>query len=170
MLLKNAKTQFIASILGAAALLAGSNAGATEATYDPIEAVIALAIVNSGNLSPLDVAVMRDVSFKGLYSTGGFIDYLKTVRGVSDKQLNALRSNIVTQLGHASLGHGSFMTVSTASTGQAMQSYMSGGRAFSTLISASNGVFHQAYVMEALNAMHAAMNSSRPPELAASVK
>lgn len=170
MLLKNAKTYLAASIFGAVALSTGSAVAATEATYDPIEAVVALAIVNSGNLSPLDVAVMRDISFKGLYSSGGFIDHLKRVRGVSDAQLNAYRSNIVTQLGHASLGHGSFMKVSAASTGEAMQSYMSSGRAFSTLISASNGVFHRAYVMEALNAMHAAMNSSRPPEFASSVR
>lgn len=170
MFLKIAKNQFFASIFGAFALVVTSSAGAKEATYDPIEAVVALAIVNSGNLSSLDVAVMRDISFKGLYSSSGFIDYLKRVRGVSDAQLNAYRSNIVMQLGHASLGHGGLMKVSSASTGQATQAYMSSGQAFGTLISAADGVFHRAYVMEALDAMHSAMNSSRVPEFASSVR
>lgn len=170
MLLKFAKTQLVASLFGAFALAAVSTAGATEATYDPIEAVIALAIVNSGNLTPLDIAVMRDVSFKGLYSKGGFIDHIKRVRGVSDAQLHAYRSNIVAELGRVSLRQSGFMKVSAAPTDHAIQSYMSSGQAFGTLISAADGVFPRAYVTEALDAMHSAMNSSRVPELASSAR
>lgn len=164
MLLKTVQTRFIASILGATFLLASSPASATEATYDPIEAVVALAIVHSGNLSSLDVAVMRDVSFQGLYSSGGFIDHLKRVRGVSEAQLAAYRRNIVTDLGHASLGHGRFINASNRAMDDEWR--MTGGRAFSTLLTAANGAIKKEYVVEAFNAMQTAMNSSRPPELA----
>lgn len=170
MLLKSVKNQLVASLFGALLLGVTSSASAMEATYDPIEAVVALAIVNSGNLSALDVAVMRDVSFKGLYSTGGFIDYMKRVRRVSNAQLNTYRSNIAAEFGRASLRHSGFMKVSSAPTDHAIQSYTSSGQAFGTLISAADGVFPRAYVIEALNAMHSAMNSSLVPELASSVR
>lgn len=135
------------------ALLAAFLASGTD---DPIVAIFGFAIVRSGNMSALDVAAMSDVCYKGLYNPGGFIDYLKTVRGVGDAQLATYRQNIVAQLGDASSGYSKLMKDSVDAadgTTAAGERGKAAGQVLKTLLTAAEGVFQQDYVMEAFDAM-----------------
>lgn len=140
------------------ALLAAFLAGATD---DPIVAVFGFAIVRSGNMTTQDIASMADVCYHGLYDAGGFIDYLKTTRGISDgdgSQLKAYRNNIISQLGDSSSGYTKLMkdsVDSTSTSDSAMNRGKAAGQVLKTLITAADGVFEKDYIMEAFNAMGA---------------
>lgn len=137
------------------ALLAAFLAGATD---DPIVAVFGFAMVRSGNMSTADIAAMADVCYQGLYNTGGFIDYLKTTRGVSEADLDVYRSNIVTQLGDSSSGYTKLMKDSvdaTSASGSATNRGKAAGQVLKILITAADGVFEKDWVMEAFNSMGA---------------
>lgn len=128
----------------------------TNATDDPIIAVFGFAIVRSGNMTATDIAAMADVCYKGLYQTGGFIDYLKTTRGVTDTQLATYRSNIISQLGDSSSGYTKLMkdaVDSTSTTDSATNRGKAAGQVLKILITAADGIFEKDYIMEAFNAM-----------------
>lgn len=137
------------------ALLAAFLAGATD---DPIVAVFGFAIVRSGNMTTSDIAAMADVCYQGLYNSGGFIDYLKTTRGVTDAELLIYRNNIISQLGDSSSGYTKLMkdsVDSTSTTDSATNRGKAAGQVLKTLITAADGVFEKDYIMEAFNAMGA---------------
>lgn len=137
------------------ALLAAFLAGATD---DPIVAVFGFAIVRSGNMTTSDIAAMADVCYQGLYNSGGFIDYLKTTRGVTDAQLLIYRNNIISQLGDSSSGYTKLMkdsVDSTSTSDSATNRGKAAGQVLKTLITAADGVFEKDYIMEAFNAMGA---------------
>lgn len=135
------------------ALLSAFQANATD---DPIIAVFGFAIVRSGKMSSTDIAAMADVCYKGLYQTGGFIDYLKTTRSVTDGQLLTYRNNIISQLGDSSSGYTKLMkdaVDATSTTDSATNRGKAAGQVLKILITAAEGVFPQDYIMEAFNAM-----------------
>jgi len=137
------------------ALLSAFLVGATD---DPIMAVFGFAIVRSGSMTALDIAAMADVCYQGLYNTGGFIDYLKATRGVTDAQLVTYRSNIIAQLGDADTGYTKLMkdaVDSTVASDSASNRGKAAGQVLKTLITAADGVFEKDYIMEAFNSMGA---------------
>lgn len=128
----------------------------TAGTDDPIMAVFGFAIVRSGNMTNTDLLSMADVCYQGLYNSGGFIDYLKTTRGVSDALLTTYRSNIISQLGDSSTGYTKLMkdaVDSTVAADSAANRGKAAGQVLKILITAAEGVFPQDYIMEAFNAM-----------------
>lgn len=128
----------------------------TNATDDPIVAVFAFAMVRSGNMTTADIAAMADVCYQGLYNSGGFIDYLKTTRGVTDGQLLTYRNNIISQLGDSSSGYTKLMkdaVDATSTSDSAANRGKAAGQVLKILITAADGVFAQDYVLEAFNAM-----------------
>lgn len=128
----------------------------SNATDDPIVAVFTFAMVRSGNMTTADIAAMADVCYQGLYNSGGFIDYLKTTRGVTDGQLLTYRNNIISQLGDSSSGYTKLMkdaVDATSTSDSAANRGKAAGQVLKILITAADGVFAQDYVLEAFNAM-----------------
>lgn len=136
------------------ALLAGFTQGATD---DPIFAVFGFTLVRSGDMAAADITAMTDVGYKGLYNTGGFVDYLTTTRGVTAAELATFRSNIVTQMGSAT-GYTKLMkdaVDATTAAGSSDNRGKAAGQVLKIMIAAADGVFPQDYIMEAFNAMGA---------------
>lgn len=134
------------------ALLAGFATGATD---DPIFAVFGFTLVRSGDMSASDITAMTDVGYKGIYNTGGFVDYLTTTRGVTAAQLATFRSNLVTQLGNAT-GYTKLMkdaVDATTTIGSSDNRGKAAGQVLKIMVTAADGVFPQDYIMEAFNAM-----------------
>lgn len=134
------------------ALLAGFATGATD---DPIYAVFGFSLVRSGDMSAADITAMSDVGYKGLYNTGGFVDYLTTTRGVTAAQMATFRSNIIAQLGSAT-GYTKLMkdaVDATVAGDSAVNRGKAAGQVLKILVLAADGVFSQDYVLEAFNAM-----------------
>jgi hypothetical protein len=134
------------------ALLAAFLANATD---DPIFAVFGFTLVRSGDMSAADITAMSDVGYKGFSNTGGYLDYLKTTRGVTDAQLATFRANIVTQLGSAD-GYTKLMkdaVDATTTAGSSDNRGKAAGQLLKILVIAAKDVFPEDHILEAFNAM-----------------
>lgn len=136
------------------ALKAGFAAAGTD---DPILAVFGLIIVRTTGITSAELAEMATIARRGINDPNGFVDHLKTTRGVTDAQLLAYRNSIVAQLADANTGYSKLVKDSVDATTSATESGKRGeaaGMLMDILVkAASDAGFQQDYVIEAFNSM-----------------
>ncbi len=137
------------------ALLAALESAGTD---DPILAVFGLAIVRSTAASTTELTFMANLANQGINGSGGFVDYL-TTNNVTDAQLAAYKSSIITRLADKDNGYSKFIkeSVDAATDTEKLNAR---GEAASKLLrvlvqAATTAGFSQDRVIEAFNAMGA---------------
>ncbi len=141
----------------ATALEAAFKAAGTD---DPILAVFLFTAVQTTDISLGDLGKIAQYAEQGIVGMGGYVDYLKTTRTVTDAELAQYRKNIVADLANPDTGYTKFIKDSVDATDPAVQAQDRGKAAaiiLSTLVQATNSPtdagIHAGWIIEATDQM-----------------